>query len=333
MINTIENKRNDKIYLIIIIAISFVFFIKALYLSFFVTPLWSIPDESGHLAYIYDIAQGREIPLLNTAKIDSNIMSNFKGISNASPADNKIAQHPPVYYMIAAVPLKIAMFFTDNDEILFRIPRIISSLSGSLVIVGLFFIFRLINLTGYKSSLLASAISFIPMFTHLSSGTNHDTTLFLFSTISIYYLVKFIKMAKLKYLYLMGLWLTLTAGIKMTEWVILVPLLVFISIYLFYKDKKNILHIFGVVALTLVVPILWMSRNFYYFHNPFFTASTGNSFRLSDNPLKESFFDFISLQPVIELFIINFYGLLGWSHVNIKGPVWFQVSGNPRMFF
>ncbi|MBM9519513.1 glycosyltransferase family 39 protein [Desulforhopalus vacuolatus] len=333
MIKTTENKRNDKIYLIIIAAVSFVFFLKALYLSFFVTPLWAIPDEMGHLAYVYDIAQGRGVPLLHTAKIDSNIMSHFKGTANAAPVGNWIAQHPPVYYMLAAIPLKIAMVFTDNNEILFRIPRIISSLSGSLVIVVLFFIFQLINLAGYKSVLLSSAISFTPMFTHLSSGTNHDMTLFLFSAISIYYLVKFIKKDKPKYLYLMGLWLTLASGIKMTEWVALVPLLVFICIYLFYKDKKNITHILGVVVLTLSVPILWMSRNFYYFHNPFFTDATPNSFRLSDNPLKDNFFDFLSLQPAIEHFIIHFYGLIGGHHVNANGHALLQVSGNPLFFF
>ena len=140
----------------------------------------------------------------------------------------------------AAIPLKRAMFFTDNNEILFRIPRFVSSLSGSLVIVVLFFIFRLINLAAYKSVLLPSAINFTPIFTNLSSGTNHDTTLSLFSAISIYYLVKFIKETKLKYLCLMGLELTLTAGIKMTEWVALIPLLVFIC---FIKIKKHYTYI------------------------------------------------------------------------------------------
>lgn len=314
--------------------ISVLFVIKALYMAFYITPLWSIPDEIGHLASTYSIATGNGIPLLGKAKISTEIMSSFTGVEGAPPVKNWIAQHPPIYYIIAAIPLKIGMYFTDNTEILFRLPRIISALAGGLLLFVLYKTMIMAKVDEYRSLLLASAVGFIPMFSHLSSGVNHDSMIFLFCAIVAYYFTKYLMHKNIKDIYLMALWLTLGAGIKMTVWVIIPPLLLFVVIYLFFNTKHKYRHIFGVSLLTLAVPIGWMIRNYYYFNNIFYTASSDGSFgKLKDNPLTDTFLEYLHTQPVIEHFLMNFYGLLGWHNYTISGNAWFQVASTPRTSF
>jgi len=98
------------------VLISLLFAMKAFYLAFWVTPLWDIPDETGHLAYVRDIAEGRGIPLLGTAKIDADIMRHVTKNPNAKPVLNWIAQHPPIYHIISAVPYKIGNYYTSLDS-------------------------------------------------------------------------------------------------------------------------------------------------------------------------------------------------------------------------
>jgi len=54
--------------------IALLFFLKAIVLAFWITPLWDIPDEFAHFAYARDIALGKGIPLLGEAKIDADIL-------------------------------------------------------------------------------------------------------------------------------------------------------------------------------------------------------------------------------------------------------------------
>jgi len=317
---------------LIMAAIAIVFTAKALYLSFCVTPLWSIPDEIGHLAYVYDIAEERGIPLLGESKIDSDIMSSYKGTDGARPSNNWIAQHPPLYYILASIPLKIGRQITKDKETLFKLPRIVSAISGGLALFVIFSTIQLIGLDAYRSILIASAIGFIPMFTHLCSGVNHDSSLLFFSATAVYFLTKFIMNKNIHDAYWSGLWMTLTAAIKMTSWVIIPPFLAIIGFQILFSQKKWIKHTIKVSVLTLAIPILWMGRNFYYFADPLYTASTKAHWRLSE-PLKDSFLTYLTSQPVVQHLLLNFYALIGWQTPGITGNTWFQIRGFPLKYF
>ncbi len=45
------------------VLVAALFFVKAVLLALFVTPLWDVPDETGHYAIIADLADGRGLPL------------------------------------------------------------------------------------------------------------------------------------------------------------------------------------------------------------------------------------------------------------------------------
>jgi hypothetical protein len=314
---------------IIVLAILMGF--KALYLAFFVTPLWDIPDEIGHLAYVMQIVGGGEIPVLGDAKIPPEIMSHIRQVEGASAIGNWIAQHPPLYYTIAAVPFWMAQQFTTDVEILYRAPRIIAAISAALLLLVLYRTARLTGLSERGALCLAGCVGWIPMVSHLSSGTNHDLPLFLISALVFHYLARFVLQHYNRDAYIAALWLSLAGATKMTAWVLLPPFFLVIA----WELRGNLhiwgLHLLGITGTAFCLPAVWMIRNTMVYGNPIQTAITHSPSRLPE-PLQESVFEFLSAQPILEHFLLNFYGLIGWGDFG-DGPHWFQVDGFPLTTF
>ena len=325
--NTSSRKYSNAILLI-----ACLFTLKALYLGFYVTPLWDIPDETAHFAYVRDLAEGRGIPLLGTAKIGSDIMSHMRRAAVSKPASNIAALHPPVYYFFAAIPLKAGMIFTKDSEINFRLPRIIAAISGGLLLLVLYRAIRTLGLEEYKATLLASFVSFIPMVSHMSSGTNHDMTLFLFCALTALFFARFVVQQNVKDAYLSAFWLTLAGGIKMTAWVLIPPVLFFIGLEMRCPVRYWLKNMIGVFSVSLLVPVMWMARNVFYFSNPFYTAGNHVSWQLK-TPLNDTLFEYINKLPVFEHFFLQFYGILGGGGTGRGVLKWFMIGGVPRSFF
>ena len=308
------------------------FFLKACFLAFYVTPLWDTPDETGHYAYARDIATGKGVPLLGKAEIGADIMRHASRAPDARSQLNWIAQHPPVYYTLAALPLKIGAYFTGNPEILFRLPRLISALCGALALVVLYRTAILLNLDTISALALSSFIGFTPMYSHLSSGTNNDIALFLFATLATFYWTRYMLERRIGDATWLVFWLSVAAATKLTGLVLLAPMVGTVLLELDAPWKQRIRQAFGLCALALFLPGLWLVRNYVYFDNPFATALAISSPLLSE-PLQDSFFVYLARLPAIEHFTLNFYGLIGWIGTGAGSLSWFQIHGVPRLVF
>ena len=327
----------DTYYTKIMWAMACVFVIKSLFLAFYVTPLWDIPDEIGHYSYVSDIANGKGIPLLGQAKLDEEALRSFyrncestnKGCESIGKS-NWIAQHPPIYHIIASVPLKISMMFTKNKNFLFRSTRITSAICLGFFFICTYYTMVAINLKKINSLFLASSICFIPMISNLSSGNNHDIMLLLFASTTAYFLIIYIHNGKPKFIYLSAFFTTLSSGIKITFWVIIPILLLIYSIEILKKKKTNKKILIYTMAIAISIPMLVICRNIYNFNTPIFT-----SINLSELTTKSniSLLDYIHTYPIFDILIQHFYGLFGWM-----GNGWGEVkllvtSGSPLIFF
>ncbi len=307
---------------------------KALFLAFWVTPLDMIPDERAHFSYVADLASGRGMPLLGQAYTAGEIFTN-KGIEIAlkrDPSDtarpfgasnNWIAQHPPVYHALAAIPLKLGLMADAPPYWLYRLPRLISALALGVVILALFHSFVSVGLDTGRSTLLAASLGFIPMVSHLASGTNHDILLLMFSSLATLYLVRFLMHEHLQSAYICAFWLCLAAGTKMTAWVMLAIFLVIIAVSMRGPVVRWLGHMTGVAAIALTAPIIWMARNIYHFGNPF---------KIGDIPAKQqdiTLVELVQTTPLFEQFFLHFYGLVGWKGQRMM----LQVDGVPKEFF
>jgi hypothetical protein len=305
---------------------------KFLYLSFFVTPLWDIPDEIGHVAYVMHLAEGKGIPVLGSAEIPSEIMSHLRQTQGAEPASNWIAQHPPLYYLLAAVPYRIAQFFTSDVEILYRVPRIVAALCGALLLLVLYRTARLLGLGDRAALCFAGCTVSIPMFSHMSSGTSHDVPLFLTGALAAHFLARFVQRHELRDAYYAAIWLSVASAIKMTAWVLLPPFLLVIAWELRGGWRSWALQLLGVAATACSLPAAWMLRNLLQYGDPTYTAIVDMKWQLAE-PLRVSYVTFLATMPVIEHYVLNFYGIIGGIGTGTGSLKWFQVDGFPRMVF
>jgi hypothetical protein len=314
-----------------VLLISVLFGLKALYLAFWVTPLWDIPDEIGHFAYVRDIAEGRGIPLLGEAEIGADIIAHAWHDPQASPRGNWIAQHPPVYYVLAAIPYKIGTCLTGDVEVLYRLPRLASALSGALLLLVLFRTLRAVGLDARRAGAIAAALGFIPMVSHLSSGTNQDVPLLLFCALATHYWARYLVERRTRFAYLCALWLTVAGGTKMTAWVILAPMVLILLVEMPGPIRTRLWHAAGVCALAISAPAAWMIRNMLHFGNPFFVSGSGSPGMAE--PLGHSFFYYLHFNPVLEHFIQRFYGMFGHLGTGRGGVLLCHAEGLPLDVF
>lgn len=304
-----------------------VFIIKTMILAFFITPLWDIPDEPGHYAYIQDIVQGKGIPVLGKSFISEEIVRSWYTNSEKPPKVlNWIAQHPPGYYLLGAVALKTICFFTNDPYWLFRAPRIVSLLAAALALLVFFQIFFEVTKDETLSLIATACISFIPMFSHMASGTNHDTLLTLFAALAILYWLRFVREERIKDAYIMATWLSLAAIVKITALALAIPILVTSFFHFGGALRSRIVNCILVVFVSGFLQGLWMIRNWILFRNPLVDASILNN-KVAVQPLNNSILEYITTQPVFQQTYKNFFGLIGWTGTGHGQVLLLQIDG------
>ena len=286
------------------------FFIKTLILAFAITPLWSIPDEIGHVAYVKEIATQYKIPVLGKAKIDSQIFTSLKGGKTNFSGLNWIAQHSPIYYFFAASFYKIGSFFTSDPEVLFRMPRIASVLFSTLALFFLFKTIRILEVDTLTSICILSFVAFLPMYSNISSGTNNDAGVIFFSILSVYYWVKFMQQKNIKSAYLSMFWLSVAATTKMTVIVFIPPMLAILLWELKPKlSRQWCKHAVLLSMTSMSILGIWLLRNYLIFNTVF--PTTDIIHMRPDKPIHDSLLNFLSKKPFYENFLITFYGFFG----------------------
>jgi hypothetical protein len=282
--------------------------LKALYMAFYVTPPGDIPDESGHYAYARDIAGGEFFPVLNEAMIPNNLWFDTSE-AQAFLRENYITQHPPLYYALAAIPLKLTQLVTDQRWYQIRATRTVSAVSLGLLFLALFWSLVDAGISRQRSLLLASSLGFIPMVSHLSSGITNDIFLFMLCAFATRYLVRFVRSNHLRDAYWCAIWLTLAGGTKMTAWVLIAGVLGVMLFEMRRPLKSWCLHAAGISLTALAIPIWWMARNFVYFGNPLKVNLVNTPPKAPDYTLLE----YLQNQPYFDWMLVHFYGLIGFS--------------------
>lgn len=312
--------------------------LKSAYLAFFVIPPADIPDESGHYAYVRDIAQGKLFPLLDQATIPNNLWMDRQANPQDLPRLNYIVQHPPLYYAVAAVPYAITSQFTDDRWYLIRMTRLVSAISLGLIVLVVFRTLIDIGMDPARSLLASTSIAFIPTLSNLSAGITNDAFLFLVCALATRYLVRFVLHHRLRDAYLCALWLTAAGATKMTSWIMIAG---FVGVMLFELRQplwRWIMHGAGITLLALLAPLWWMGRNLVHFGNPFYIGIKASMVPMMPGV---TIWQFLETQPFFYFMLVHFYALFGFSgycqtpelvHL-CKGTEITHVNNEPFFFF
>lgn len=285
---------------------------KSVFLAFFVIPPADIPDESGHYAYVQDIASGNFFPLLGRSTIPDNLWFDSPQSTveePAQPRNNYIVQHPPLYYAVAAIPFALAKAATKDRWYHIRFTRLISALSLGLVVLVLFRTFQDLGLQESQSILLASSVAFIPTLSNLSAGITNDIFLVLLSALATMHLVRFVLQRRLIDAYSTALWLTMAGATKMTSWIMIAG---FVAILLYELElplRRWLLHAAGISMLAVAAPAWWMIRNVVNFGTPFYIGIDMPPLALPDATMLQ----LLGSEPFFYFILVHFYALFGFS--------------------
>jgi hypothetical protein len=294
-------------------AISILFALQALFLAWFVTPLGDGPDESGHYAYVQDMTKGRPFPILGRpadgkGSIPADLWKDFEKPIKRERF-NYIVQHPPLYYMVAAVPYAVAKRFTDDKAILARAPRLISGLSLGFLVLLLFKTLRATGASELASTAGATLMGFVPMVNHLSSVITNDLFLTTLCAAATLHLVRFILGQRTLDAYLCAIWLALAGGTKMTAWILIAA---FVGMLLWELRRpvwQWLVHAVALTGISVSLPAWWMYRNYFLFGNPFYVFGS----HLTPAAPDYTVLQYLQEQPFFEWLLYHFYALVGFS--------------------
>lgn len=284
----IVNKVKPRTYLWILI---YIYILLGLAYAFIV-PVFEAPDEPDHLGYINYLTDNHRLP--------------FKISYELGSREN---DQPPLYYFIqslflfsikcsriASLPKPIPDFYStersstnlfihttrepfsfNRDIIIFRLLRLISLMPGVLIIILTFRMAALLFPEDNSMGIYAAGINALtPQFIYTSATINNDIMAALFSSITVFCLLKFIKDAPRHYfnLFIIGIF----AGFALlTKWttLFLIPLCITV-IFLKYKISFRAFLGSCVFVITVFIMSGWtfLRLNYiwpgaFYFHEPY----------------------------------------------------------------
>jgi dolichyl-phosphate-mannose-protein mannosyltransferase len=305
------------------VLVAALFLAKAAVLALFVTPLWDVPDEVGHYAVIADLADGKGLPLPGRSVLPPDIVADWAGGKPLSTEErwNWVAQHPPLYHLTAVPFLAAGRALTSDPHRRYRSPRLLSALSGAAALLVLFAVFREASGDAVFALSAASAVSFLPMFTHMSSGTNHDVFLAFLCGIAALFWVRLARRGRYSDGVKMSLALAAAGFTKLSALVVAAALLALSWRSLASRAGRRTIEWLSMAALSVSLPALWALRH---------VLLLGNTrlHPVSKEPFDPgSFLSYLRNDPVVDHTFKNFVGLIGWTARGAGRVEWFQISG------
>lgn len=299
-------------------AVTLVFVVRAFFAAWYLTPLWDVPDETGHFAYVLDIVEGRGVPIAGESVIPPEVMRSWKG--TRSPEPNWISQHPPLYHFAAAAFLGAARGASAPLDIQVRVTRLAAVLLGAMTLILLFELLLMYADDALFAFSMASALSVLPMFVHMSAGVNHDVATALCGVVAGRYFVRLLRSYEASDLIKMSIALAAAGAIKLTALALAAPLLALALIAMIAERRLRWWHAAAAVLIAFATPLGWLLR----------TRLTSGGALLLAEPARAaamSPLEYFVRYPVIDHTVKNFVGLIGWTGLGGGEVRWLQIGG------
>ncbi len=304
------------------IAVAILFFAKALVLAFWITPLWDVPDETGHWAIVNDLAQGRGLPLPGKSVVPPDVISDWMRSKPAeSPMLNWVAQHPPLYHLLAAPLLSAARVLTRDRGLLYRAPRLLSVVCGAAALLLFFRAFLEASRDSLLSFATAAGVGFIPMYSHMASGTNHDVFLAFAGGLVALCWVRFERFGLFSDGMKTAAALSLAGAVKLSAVVLAAALWALCLPRLAARGWRLLAQGIAIGATSVSLPALWTLRHWWLLGDTRVHPISREPFHVGN------FLAYLREEPVVDHTFKNFFGLIGWTGTGGGSVRWFQISG------
>lgn len=321
-----RNSGNWKFF-IVVGSLGVLLFVKFAFFAFFFTPLWEIPDESGHYSYVESLSKGT-YPILGKAHMADDVTRSWLG-PGKKPPPNWIAQHPPFYYLLDAPVVVLARAAGLDFEGQVRTARLLSSLSGALTVVGIILFITLATRDRRLGIAAGIFVAATPMFVHLSSGVSHDTMVACLASWSAYFLARWARSRSRVALCACAALMGLGAITKITTLAASIPLFGVMTAKIWFDEssqtvRERVLQAGKLWIIMFIAPGAWMVYNFVIFGKILPDASMLGS---APKLVPIGFFQYMMTEPFWQHTLLNYVALIGWTGMGHGTLHWVQADG------
>ncbi|MBO8174829.1 MAG: glycosyltransferase family 39 protein [Thermococcus sp.] len=192
-------------------------FMMIIFLYYFVTRLYGI---SGHMNEYFDYDEGTYLMI---ARLINQGYLPYRDI---------FAVHPPLFYYMLALWLRI---FGDN----YVVGRLLSVFLGFLSLIVAYYVGK--EVKDWKLGVaFAGLLAMDPLLIHVNPLVFHESSIELFTLLSLYYFVKYAKTKNFKYAYISLFW----AGIGSTSKFTILPFAIALYLTIFFSFTQEIFEYF-----------------------------------------------------------------------------------------
>ncbi len=207
-------------------------------------------DSSGHLSYIYSLANGNGLPDTNDWQFS----------------------HPPLHHFLASLSVKLSYLFGFTNGRAFENIQYLTVFYSTLTMFAGYRLLRLCNVEGNNLLLAMAILAFHPTFQILAGSINNDILTILLSMYGIVYLLRWYCQPTVKYAFICGLFIGLGMMTKVSAALIAVVAAVTVLIkFIIDKELKfgrMVLHALVFVAVLLPLGMWHPVRNHLLFEQP-----------------------------------------------------------------
>src|SRR5262249_55886149 len=204
---------------------------------------------------------------------------------------------------------------------IYRAPRLLSAVSGAAAL--LIFFALLLEASGdpFFSFVAAASVGFVPMFSHMASGTNHDVFLALLCAIAALFWVRLSRTGRFPDALKMAAALALAGAVKFSALVVAAALVILSIAFLGARGRARVVQALALGAVAFSLPALWTLRQWILLGNARVHPVSRRPFDVS------SVLSYLRDNPVFDHTFKNFVRLIGWRGTGGGEVRWFQISG------
>ena len=207
-------------------------------------------NSSGHLSYIYSLAQGNGLPQSNDWQYS----------------------HPPLHHILAALVVKISTALGHTSGQAFENIQLLTVFYSTMTMFAGHSLLKLCGVKGNNLVFAVGLLAFHPTFQILAGSINNDILTILLSMYAIVFLLKWYQKPSVKYAALCGLFAGLGMMSKVSAALIAVAIAVSVLVK-FFIDKelkfgKILLHASVFAAILLPLGLWHPIRNYVLFEQP-----------------------------------------------------------------
>jgi hypothetical protein len=271
---------------------------------------------------VSDLASGRGVPHAGRAVVAEHLVAHWNPELSGTVVFNWAAIHPPGYHALAVPFLWAARSAGFDLEGRVRTVRLLSALCGAAALLVIFLVMREAGADREIALAAAAAVSFLPMYSHMSAGVSHDILCALLGAVAALFWMRLLRSGALHHAMGTALAIAAAGAVKATAVPVALALAPLVPVHLDPRRRFRPAHGLAFAAVALSTTALWSA-----WRGVLSGSDTSAPVGAPRPATPLALLAVLRDTPLLDHTFKNFLGLIGWTGTGRGKVAWLQVSG------